>query len=153
MKKIPVTKGKFALVDDKYYDELSTYRWHLGGGYARRRVKVSETKYPDRKFINMEHQIMGEGHIPYKIVVDHINRDKLDNRRSNLRFATKSENAVNSITRAKYDKESGFLGVHRHEHWNSWRAAIRRNGKVVWQMSAKDPAIVAKARQEFLSSL
>lgn len=61
--------------------------------------------------------------------VDHINRDKLDNRLQNLRLASRSENARN--TRAHNDSASGLKGVMWHPSRSKWRAKIMVHGKAV----------------------
>ena len=61
------------------------------------------------------------------ITIDHINREKLDNRKENFRYATKSENRINSKIRT--DNTSGIQGV-RFEQ-GKWRARISVNGKYV----------------------
>lgn len=60
-------------------------------------------------------------------VIDHINRDKLDNRRINLRFVTVAENAWNVIE-ADPRSSTGFRGVTLHEETGKWRARICRHG-------------------------
>ncbi|HEX6827287.1 MAG TPA: HNH endonuclease [Nitrospiraceae bacterium] len=59
--------------------------------------------------------------------IDHINRDRLDNRFSNLRLATRSENNQNIIS-PKNNNKYGLPGIKRHRI-NSWIATIRVNGK------------------------
>lgn len=62
-----------------------------------------------------------------KVLVDHINHDPLDNRRSNLRLATKSLNGCNrGKTRAN---TTGFKGVSKHNQCERWLAQIRVNNK------------------------
>lgn len=58
-------------------------------------------------------------------IIDHINRDKLDNRKENFRYATKSENRINSKTRT--NNTSGIQGVRYEE--GKWRVRIFVNGK------------------------
>lgn len=62
-------------------------------------------------------------------LVDHANRNKLDNRRCNLRIATRSQNARNSKMRSH--NTSGFRGVYWCRDTQKWRAEIRVNGKGV----------------------
>lgn len=61
--------------------------------------------------------------------VDHINRVKSDNRWSNLRVATRSQNAMNQSKRS--DSSSGHKGVSWHSRVGKWRASIKANGKHV----------------------
>ena len=65
--------------------------------------------------------------IPDGYVVDHKNRVRNDNRISNLRLATYSENNINSKIRSS--NKSGFKGVHWNKQSNSWRASIKVNGR------------------------
>ena len=124
MKKIPLTHGKFALVDDEDFDFLNQWKWHLSdGGYAQRNnlTRIGVGKYKNR-MLKM-HRVVNE--TPDKLFTDHINRNKLDNRKCNLRNATKS---LNGINRGKPSNNvSGFKGV--HVDGMSWRAEIAINGK------------------------
>jgi hypothetical protein len=103
MKQIPLTQGKFALVDDEDYDWLMQWKWYYALGYARRNEQVNG----GRRVILMHREILGGVLLP-GLVGDHVNRDGLDNRRSNLRVATYRQNCSNrtKMTRKK------FLGVH-----------------------------------------
>lgn len=62
-------------------------------------------------------------------IVDHINRNKLDNRRSNLRITDRCGNARNSKFRSH--NTSGFRGVYLCKQTQRWRAEIRVNGRGV----------------------
>jgi len=119
MKTIPLTQGKVAIVDDEDFDNLIKYKWFLDNGYARGRV--------NGKYIFMHRFIMktkrGE-------IYDHINRNKLDNRKSNMRKCTYSQNAVN----AKYNfhnKVSKYRGVCWSKEMSLWKASIRVNTKAI----------------------
>jgi hypothetical protein len=94
MKKIPLTQGYFAIVDDSDFDMLNRVKWHANKGhntfYAQRSVLQENGKW---KNVQMHRVILGV-HDP-KIQVDHINGDGLDNRRCNLRSCTRSENMQN----------------------------------------------------------
>jgi hypothetical protein len=103
-------------VDDELFDSLSKRKWHLHSGYAYTHITRNDC-------VGMHRVIMGmEGS---KQLIDHINRDKLDNRRSNLRLCTQSENNMNSPRRNK----SGYRGVYFHKVSGLWRAEARFNGK------------------------
>ena len=61
--------------------------------------------------------------------IDHINRDSTDNRFSNLRKASYTENNRNrSMAR---NNTSGYKGVNWHKHRNKWRAEIKVNNKAI----------------------
>ena len=113
MKKIPLSaKGKssnrgkfFALVDDELYDELNKYHWSISSnGYAQRRIKIGDKV----STILMHRQIM-ELTFGDSICVDHINGNRLDNRKSNLRICSRTEN--NHNMRISKRNKSGAKGV------------------------------------------
>lgn len=108
MKKIQLSQGQFALVDDDDYDRLSKYKWcalkHHTGKYYAARTDVAN----NRKTIRMHRFIMGICDDTDK-VADHINNDPLDNRKVNLRVCTKKENAKNRTS--KKGASSVYLGV------------------------------------------
>lgn len=83
--------GSEIIVDATLYDELSKYTWYLhnNGGYAARHVKRNGKDTCSL----MHREIIGV--TDSSVCVDHINRNPLDNRRCNLRLATKSENGRN----------------------------------------------------------
>lgn len=115
MKLIPLTKGRFTLVDDADFEWLNQWKWYLSGnGYATR----------TSKHIRM-HRVINN--TPDGYDTDHINRDKLDNRRDNLRSVTRSQNNFNSLP--PKDNKSGVKGVWWSERWQLWYAQIKVNGK------------------------
>lgn len=66
---------------------------------------------------------------PIDMVVDHINRKPLDNRKSNLRICTKQQNEMN--TNLRHHNTSGVTGVGFHKESDKWRAYIQNNGEFV----------------------
>ena len=102
-KSIPLTKGKFALIDDEDYDWLMQWKWVYSNGYAFRWSKGGK-KY--RKGTFMHRMICNTS---VGMLTDHINGNKLDNRRSNLRICTASDNQANRIKLHK--TSSSFKGV------------------------------------------
>lgn len=105
MKEIKLTKGKIAIVDDEDFEWISQFRWHyMNAGYAARREwnkndKTSTIVLMHRKILNT----------PVGMDTDHINGNRLDNRKINLRICTRSQNNLNKI-REKRNK-SGYKGV------------------------------------------
>lgn len=99
---IPLTHGQVAVVDAEDYPHLSQFTWRakwaksVGGYYAERTVTIPM----HRVVINC----------PDGLIVDHVKpRSTLDNRKSNLRIATYSQNAGNR--RKHHDNTSGYIGV------------------------------------------
>ena len=105
MKQISISKGKIALVDDDDYDFIIKNKWSFSAGYAirRRTIKVDVNLY---KFetLSMHRVIMGV--TDSDILIDHIDGNKLNNQKSNLRLANKSQNGANRKT-----KKHKYLGV------------------------------------------
>jgi len=120
-KLIPLTQGKYAIVDDSDYEELSKYKWYLDKFYAKRNIRVGCGK---QKAVKMHRLI---NNTPSGFETDHINGDKLDNRKCNLRTATTAQNRCN---RGKQiDNKSGYKGVVFVSKYNNWQASIKINGK------------------------
>lgn len=118
MKKIKLKNNKFALVDNDMFSYLNRWKWYVNeNGYAIRRYK---------KTIRM-HRLVNK--TPYKYYTDHINRNKLDNRRINLRTVTKSQNAFN--TKLNSNNKSGYKGIYWDKFTNKWRAEIKLNYKKI----------------------
>lgn len=115
-KTINLSRGKVAVVDDADYEWLNQWEWsYATNGYAVRRIPGTT------KIVSMHRQIMGE---PEEYFVDHINRDTLDNRRSNLRVATAAESIRNTSSRGG---TSIFKGVRRSR--TRWAATIQIDGE------------------------
>ena len=91
-------------------------------------VRIESIGYPviqiDGRRVRLHRYVMNE---PIGLEVDHINRNKLDCRRINLRVSTHQQNACNSKMRRH--NTSGFRGVHFCSITNRWRAEVRVNGK------------------------
>lgn len=117
-----MSNGKqHALVDDADYEYLSQFRWHFNKrGYAQRNTWDGKRASQ----LSMHREIM---HAPSGVQVDHINLDKLDNRRTNLRFATGTQQRANTPLRR--NNTSGFKGVSWDKDRRKWQATIRCNDK------------------------
>lgn len=125
MKKLLLTKGYITLVDDEDYEELSKYRWKVvdtGKPYAARSEYVGEGRY---RTVYMHRQLC-----PTDKTVDHINGESLDNRKSNLRPATRSEQAMN-----RKSKVSGPKGVQHRLDSGMYRAYL--GNKYLGQFASK----------------
>ena len=121
MREIPLTQGKFAIVDDDDYEYLMQWKWYFDRGYARRGV----CKNGKLTFFLM-HRVVAK--TAKGLCTDHKNRNKLDNRKDNLRICNYSENAQNMMTK---HGNSRFKGVHFHRKDMVWQSYIKHNGKQV----------------------
>lgn len=120
-KKIPLSRGKYALVDKEDYDYLIQWKWYCSaGGYAVRdqHITVSKNKYR-KKCIYMHRVILG---IPKGMDTDHIDMNLLDNRRCNLRKCTRSQNSFN---KKKYkNNKQLYKGVYKVTKSPKWFSSI-----------------------------
>ena len=142
-RRIPLSQGKYAIVDPEDYEYLSKDKWYAAKGhntfYAVRGKWSKGRKKRDE--IRMHRVIMRP---PAHLFVDHINHNGLDNRKANLRLATYSQNVHN---RKKFAKPatSKYKGVSWHKSVRQWTAAIQVNGKRIHLGSFNDQAAAAKA--------
>jgi hypothetical protein len=143
-RKIPLTQGKYAIVDPEDYERLARYRWHAlrieRSFYAVRQYKAKQGrgKYES---VRMHQEIMGaaEGK-----VIDHINHNSLDNRKANLRFATTQQNSWNKRkNRSNYS--SRYKGVAWSKSRKKWRTRITLNGRVIFVGHFDDEKTAAMA--------
>lgn len=142
MKKIKLTQDKYALVDNQDYDFLNQWKWHFNSGYAMRREYLKGGKGKS-VYLLMHRVIMNT---PRGLETDHINMDKLDNRRQNLRVCTRSQNGTNKNIQS--NNTSGYKGVTWRKDRNKWKALIA--GKSIGIFSSKTEAAKAydgKARE------
>lgn len=120
MKEIPLTQGYVALVDDEDYERLSMFPWHISSrGYAVRNSRGSGKEL-------MHRALMGN---PTGREIDHINRNRLDNQKSNLRLSTHRENCCNQEGRSITSQYKGVCWVKR---CNKWQAQINVNKKTIF---------------------
>lgn len=143
MKYITLSQDRQTIVDDEDYEELSKYKWHTANGYVVRHVSSK----PDIR----EYMHRAVNKTPVGLVTDHINGDKLDNRRSNLRAATVSQNGANTLKRRSYGNFS--KGVSLHRKTGLWRARLQVKGKPVMCKYFKTPEEARVAYQQAAKKL
>jgi hypothetical protein len=115
-------KGEEILVDDCVFEWVSKHTWCLNNnGYAQRSIKHNG------KWITQSIHRMIMNVTDPKVLVDHINGNKLDNTRSNLRLCSKSENMRNRGPQK--NSQSGIKGLYYHKRDDQWQARIELNGK------------------------
>ena len=111
------------MIDLNDWSIVGHLKWHLNNGYVRNCTRNVRTY--------MHRLIMGDPPSP-ELEIDHINRDRLDNRRSNLRWATSNMNKVNRPPTSL----TGYLGISPHprgyeirickagSRWRSYRSTL-----------------------------
>lgn len=132
----------WARVDKADAPALANWRWSLNDGYAVR----GTTTGGRRRQIAMHRQIVGltrgDG-----LQVDHINRDRLDNRKKNLRVVTRAEQQQNLTPR------TGTTSRHRGVSWEArrekWIATARLNGRRVYIGQFDDEGAAGEAAADF----
>lgn len=145
MKKIKLTKGKYALVDDGDFNWLNQWKWWLNTtGYAYTSMILENE---GRKKVFM-HRFINK--TPSGLQTDHINRNRLDNRRNNLRTVTPSQNNYNLSIRS--DNKSGYKGVVWRKTFNRWVSYINVKGIQVYLgcFKNKSEAIQSRKKGELL---
>lgn len=115
VRQIPVGEGLYAYVDAADFDRLNQWTWHLCNGYAMRRE--------NGKAIFLHHEIVVA---PPGMVIDHKNRNRLDDTRANLHACTRRENALNR--RKKRGCSSPFWGVGYRKTVGRWWAELPCEG-------------------------
>lgn len=124
MKRIRLSQNKIAKIDDADFSLISVHNWHAvedhGNFYAYTNVKID-----GKRTIRQMHRLIMAA--PKGIQVDHINGDGLDNRRSNLRLCTQTQNARNCRVRAV--SKSKFKGILWVTKRGKWRARISAANK------------------------
>jgi len=125
---IPLSQGKFTVVDPEDYEKIVAMgRWHLNEGYACRNIYLGAAGHGKAKYQRVwMHRVINE--TPDEFDTDHINGNKLDNRRCNLRTVTNTQNHLNVGPRAT--NTSGAKGVSWYKTGKKWRVQIRIDGKI-----------------------
>lgn len=128
MKTIPLTQGKFAIVDDADFAELSKYRWYVKKEPHTSYAAADVGGRKNRKRLRMHRLIMNA---MKGFDVDHINHNGLDNRRCNLRICTRRQNIRNTLKRFGSISTSKYKGVHWRKDSSRWQARIFNGSRQV----------------------
>ena len=126
---IPLTQNACVIVDSDDYIYLSKHKWTLERtpytAYAHRKIRRTKT-------IKMHRVIMNASH---GVEVDHINHDGLDNRRSNLRLCSSSQNNQNQKLHRSYAGKtlsSKYKGVSWQRQIKRWMSYITNAGRRIY---------------------
>ncbi len=148
VKEIILRNGNKTIVDDEDFERISKLSWNQNFyGYvcsyvnAGTRTNKTGNVVTKSKLVYLAREILQAGN---KEQVDHINHDKLDNRRSNLRIANHTQQKMNR--RMFSNNKSGFKGVVFER--GRYKATISINGKKVHIGVFDTPIEAAKAYDE-----
>ena len=132
----------WTILDQEDYYRFGNIKWCLGG-HERKSYAIGgiRNKKGGVKTVYLHREIMKP---PKRLLVDHRNRDSLDNRRDNLRLATHAENSCNRQKR-KSKTSSRFIGVYLEKRTQCWVAQIRHKGRSVWLGRFKSEVEAARA--------
>ena len=133
---------KLVLVDLEDIGIVAGYPWHFS---HKANHQYAYTKVPKNQRVAM-HRLINK--TPCDMHTDHINGDTLDNRKSNLRSCTPSENSISFLTLSR--NKSGFRGVYLHKDTLKWAATITYKGKKMHLglfNTAQDASIAYKTKR------
>jgi hypothetical protein len=143
-RKIDISEGYFTLVEPRDYYRIRRFKWCVWGTgskfYAARVMVIGPGK---TKIMYLHRQLLNA---PKGVLVDHRNRDPLDNRRQNLRFATHSENVQNRGKRK--NTTSKFIGVWFRKVNGKWESRITHKDKKIYIGTFDSEIDAAKAYDE-----
>lgn len=123
-------------IDD--FEKIKQFHWYEeNNGYIRSSGKKKEDK------VHIHRLIMG---FPNNMNIDHINHDTFDNRKTNLRIVTVSQNAMNHIKGS--NNTSGITGVVWVKDRNKWKSQIKANGRIIFLGEYSNFEEAIKARKE-----
>lgn len=139
---IPLNQGYFATIDAADYEKVSQFKWYVtSGNGSRTRYAICNDFRSGKKRTTQMHRLLMDA--PDGVSVDHIDRDGLNNTRSNLRLATLQENLLNKG--ADRDCESGYRGVFRRAGSGRWVAVMSIHGRRINIGSFDNPEDAARA--------
>ena len=132
MKKIVLTRGMVAWVDETDYERIGKRKWYAhrsrGSFYAARSIRSGKGKITTRL---LHHEVMGIVRLKKGYVVDHIDHDPMNCRRANLRICTVGQN--NARQRPRRCGGSPYKGVSYQEgngvYPSGFKASITHEGK------------------------
>src|SRR5262249_956687 len=134
---VVLTQDLSAKVDPSDIDELAAFSWHahrMTNGKTYATTRIGDKHIPMHRLLTQ---------CPDELEVDHANMDTLDNRRSNLRVCTRSQNLSNR--RAQRNNTSGFKGVSLAKCNNLFKGTIQCNGVMYHLGYFASPAEAAQA--------
>ena len=140
-RRIKLTQGRFAIVDPEDFERLNQYKWFCSHyGYAARKIPKKFRKGKETHVL-MHRELCP---VPDEMVVDHVNRNPGDNRKANLRPATKQQNSWNSKIKKKR-RGSRYTGIYFDRRKGKWLVHITIDGRPTSSRYYADEVEAAKA--------
>lgn len=139
----PLTRGKYAMVDDDCFEYLNRWKWklHTPTDGSKRHYAVRKEKVKNGiKHVSMHSVVCG---FPPRTNIDHRDRNGLNNQKNNLRSCSTSQNGANS--RKSRNNTSGFKGVTWQKIARKWQSQLMHNRKHYYLGLFEDPKEAAKA--------
>ena len=147
MATIITSKDEVITIDDDLVFLLSPMAWHVSNsGYAMNR---NRSRTPANIRMHRYAWELKHGPIPAGMDIDHINRNRLDNRDENLRLATRSQNLAR---RKDYANQHGFRGVARRRY-GKYRGYVWKDRKQHWTATVDTPEEAAQLRDDLAIEL
>ena len=128
MKEIKLTQGQVALVDDEDFEKVNQFKWHATKSNRCNSLYALCFISTNKPRLRMHRLIMNV--TDNNVFVDHINRNGLDNRKSNLRLCSNAQNQINK-TKHK-NNTSGYKGVFYSKQHKKFRANIGYKGRKIF---------------------
>lgn len=127
-KEIPLTQGQVAIVDDEDYEWLMQWKWYAIYRKNAKLFYAGRTEKGHKSILLMHRALLKPE--PTELV-DHVNRNGIDNRRSNLRVCTRSQNAANMKRKSGSSEYKGVFRTRgRGKPGRKWAAQICVNYKI-----------------------
>lgn len=137
--KIPLTKGKFTIIDEEDFERVNQYKWQLTTSDGKRfYAKTTFWLNSKKQDLKLHRFILGFGLGQRVPIVDHKNSNGLDNRKENLRTCTLTQNAQHSTKPSK----NAYKGIYPNH--NKWAARIKVNKKLIRKYQFNTPQEAAQ---------
>jgi len=148
MKRVPLSQGYYALVDDRDYRRVSQFKWSVWhpkrntDKYTPYAFRTINKPNGSRSMQRLHRFILGVA--DPRVKVDHEDGNGLNNRRKNIRRATPSQNGYNKKNQS--NNTSGFKGVDWIAPMNKWRVRITAARKTITVGFYSSKAAAGRAR-------
>jgi hypothetical protein len=144
-RRITLTQGKYAIVDPEDFERLNKHKWFANSDGRTYYACRNSRKGKKRIQIKMHREIINP---PDHLVVDHINYNGIDNRKANLRQATRSQNNMNKPIFKTKAHLSRYKGVTWNKRSKKWQVLISYNRRRKFLGCFEDEIAAAKAYDE-----